>query len=57
MDSSQIFLVIREDVSVEADGSAFFSSDSTAVRAIMRVGFGFTNPAGLVKIVGDIDPV
>lgn len=57
VDSSQMFLVIREDVTVEADTSAFFSSDSTAVRAIMRVGYGFTNPAGVVKIIGDVEPV
>lgn len=54
IDASQAFVVIREDVQLEADPSPYFSKDSTAVRAILRAGFGFSNPAGIVKIVGDL---
>jgi HK97 family phage major capsid protein len=43
-------VVIREDATVETDKSAFFTSDRVAVKAIMRVGFGFPHLAGLVKI-------
>lgn len=50
IDSRFAMLVIRSDATVEADGSVFFTSDRTALRATMRVGFGFTNPASIVKI-------
>lgn len=42
--------VLREDASVVADTSAFFTSDRTALRATMRVGFGFTMPDQIVKV-------
>ena len=38
------------DTSVTTDGSAFYTSDRTAVRAIVRVGVGFTDPAAVVKV-------
>lgn len=41
---------LRQDVSVETDRSAFFSSDRTAVRGILRAGFGFPHPEAVVKI-------
>lgn len=44
------FVVIRNDTSVVADGSAFFSSDRTAVRCTLRVGFAFPHAAALVRI-------
>lgn len=43
-------VVIREDATVETDRSVFFTSDRVAVKAVMRVGFGFPHLAGLVKI-------
>lgn len=43
-------LVIREDAEVTTDSSVFFTSDRVAVRAIMRVGFGFPHPTGITKI-------
>ncbi len=43
-------IVLREDATIDVDTSAFFTSDRTAVRATMRVGFLFTNPAGIQKI-------
>jgi HK97 family phage major capsid protein len=44
------YFVIRQDAVVESDRSVFFTSDRVAVRAITRVGFGFPNPAAIVKI-------
>ncbi len=43
-------LVVREDADVVADASPFFTSDRTAVRATMRVGFGFPHQAAVVRI-------
>lgn len=45
------FTVIREDASVQIDSSAYFASDRTAVRATIRVGFGFAYPASIVAVV------
>jgi HK97 family phage major capsid protein len=45
------YFVIRQDAQVESDRSVFFTSDRVAVRATLRVGFGFPNPAAIVKIV------
>jgi len=50
LDSSRVWLVLREDTTVEADRSAYFSSDRVGVRAIMRAGFAFTHPASIVKV-------
>lgn len=47
---SRVVVVIREDATVERDKSAFFTSDRVAVKAIMRVGFGFNHNAAIVKI-------
>jgi len=46
----RVFVVIRNDARVDVDRSAFFTSDRVAVRATMRVGFGFPHPAALIKI-------
>lgn len=45
------YFVIRQDAQVESDRSVFFTSDRVAIRATLRVGFGFPNPAAIVKIV------
>jgi HK97 family phage major capsid protein len=45
------YFVIRQDAEVESDRSVFFTSDRVAIRATMRIGFGFPNPAAIVKIV------
>jgi HK97 family phage major capsid protein len=41
---------MRQDASVVADTSAFFTSDRTALRATLRIGYGFTFPESIVKI-------
>lgn len=44
------FVVIRRNVQVAIDSSAFFTSERTAVRVSARIGFGFPHPAAVVKI-------
>ena len=49
--ASRNFLVMRDDARVEVDRSVFFTSDRVAVKATMRIGFGFAQPlGGVVKI-------
>ena len=50
VDSSAVWLVLRDDASVDVDHSVYFTSDRVAVRAKMRVGFGFVHPASVVKV-------
>lgn len=50
IDASRTFLVVREDATVEADSSVYFTSDRVAVKATMRVGFAFPHPASVVKV-------
>ena len=44
------YFVIRTGAEILADRSVFFTSDRIALRATMRVGFGFPHPRGIVKI-------
>lgn len=44
-------IVRRKDVDLDVDTSAYFTSYRTAVRAVMRVGFGFTDPAAIQKVL------
>lgn len=46
----KVFVVMRQDVSLDVDRSAFFASDSLGIRAVVRVGFGFAHEAAIVKI-------
>ncbi len=50
IDSSRVWLVVRDDATVEADRSVFFTSDRVAVRATMRAGLAFTHPQAVVKV-------
>lgn len=43
-------LVRRNDVDLQVDKSAYFTSDRTAIRATMRVGFAFPHPEAIQKI-------
>jgi HK97 family phage major capsid protein len=43
-------VIVRQGTTVELDGSAYFSSDRSAIRAILRVGLGWTAPLSVVKI-------
>ncbi len=48
--ASRSYVVVREDATIDVDASPFFTSDRTAVRATLRVGFAFPHAAALVKI-------
>lgn len=43
-------VVRRTDVNLDVDTSAYFTSYRTAIRAVMRVGFGFTDPVTIQKV-------
>jgi HK97 family phage major capsid protein len=47
---SKAFVVIRSGTTLVTDSSAYFSSDRTAVRCTMRVGFAWPHAAGVVKV-------
>ncbi len=47
---SKSFVVIRTGTTLVTDSSAYSSSDRTAVRCTMRVGFAWPHAAALVKI-------
>ncbi|WP_448222739.1 phage major capsid protein [Gordonia iterans] len=48
--TERVFTVLREGTSLEADRSAFFTSDRVAVRGKARVAFGFPHAAAVVRI-------
>lgn len=50
VDANSIHTVIREDVTVESSRDAYFSSDRVAIRATMRVDYGFSHPDRVVKL-------
>ena len=47
---TRTYVVIRDDATVETDNSVFFTSDRVAVRATLRLGYGFPHALALVKI-------
>lgn len=49
-DRTRIVTVMRDDVTLDVDRSAYFTSDRIAIRATMRIGFGYPHPASIVKI-------
>lgn len=55
VDASQIYTVLREDTTLAVSRDAYFTSDRIAVRATVRVAWGFITPAALVKI--SLDPI
>ncbi|MDV6310263.1 phage major capsid protein [Gordonia amicalis] len=50
LDASQVMTVRRLGTTVVQSKDAAFSSDATQIRAVSRVGFGFANPAGVVRL-------
>ncbi|MGX1779524.1 phage major capsid protein [Nocardia brasiliensis] len=50
IDQTRSFLAIAEDVTVESDRSVYFTSDRIAIRAKLRVSYGWPEPATIVKI-------
>ena len=47
---NRVVIAIRQGTTIEPDRSVFFTSDRTAVRAILRVGWSFIDPAAITKI-------
>lgn len=50
VDASKTFVVIRKDVDLAVDTSYAFGKDSLAVRATMRIAFGFPHAEAIVRI-------
>lgn len=50
VDASQILIVQRTSTTVTRSFDAAFDYDAVQVRATARVGFGFPNPAGVVRL-------
>jgi HK97 family phage major capsid protein len=50
LDSSQCFIVQRTGTTVVTSTESAFDYDAVQVRATARVGFGFVNPAGVVRL-------
>jgi HK97 family phage major capsid protein len=48
--SDRTYVIVRLGSKVDIDKSAYFSSDRTGVRGVMRVGFGFPDPLSIIKI-------
>ena len=48
--AQRTYVVVRQGTRVDIDTSAYFSSDRTGVRGVMRVGFGFPDPLSIIKI-------
>lgn len=50
LDGSQVYVVQRTGTVVARSTDAAFTADALLVRATARVGFGFANPAGVVRL-------
>lgn len=50
VDAAQILVVQRTGTTVTRSTEAAFAEDAVQVRATARVGFGFANPAGVVRL-------
>lgn len=50
LDASQVLVVQRTGTTVTRSTEAAFDYDAVQVRATARVGFGFANPAGVVRL-------
>ena len=48
--AARSLFVLRQDASVVTDSSVYFTSDRVAVRATLRVSFGFTHALAITKI-------
>lgn len=47
------FVVLRTNPKVIAHSSAYFSSDRTAIRYILRVGFGLPHQQAITRVIID----
>lgn len=46
----RVYVAMNDTPTIEGDGSVYFTSDRTAVRAKVRAGFAFAHAAAVVKI-------
>lgn len=46
----RVLVVVRDDVKLDIDRSAYFSSDRVGIRATFRVAFAYPHPAAVVRI-------
>lgn len=46
----RVFAVLRQDVELVVDESAYFSSDSIGIRATMRVAYGFPHAQAVIRV-------
>lgn len=51
-DASQVILVRREDMRLEATKDAYFANDQIGLRAIARIGLAVPNPLAVVRVAG-----
>lgn len=51
IDRANALLVVRTEADIERDASVFFTSYRIALRARIRVGFGWLNPAANIRII------
>lgn len=49
-DTRRVYTVVRKDVEVQVDDSVYFTSDSSAVRGVARVAFGYPHAASIIRI-------
>ncbi|WP_349864129.1 phage major capsid protein [Leifsonia sp. WHRI 6310E] len=47
---TRVFTVLRQDVTIDIDKSRYFEFDQTAIRAVLRLAWGFPQPQSVVKI-------
>lgn len=48
--ADRVIVAVREDVNVTVDESRYFEYDAIALRAVMRIAFGFPHEAAIVRI-------
>lgn len=50
LSAANVHAVIRDDIELAVSTDAYFSSDRVALRATLRIGFGFSAPESIAKI-------
>ncbi|WP_017555214.1 phage major capsid protein [Mycobacteroides abscessus] len=53
VDSSRLFVVVRQDADLVVDSSRYFESDRLGIRTTMRIGFGYPHEQAIVRIGAD----
>ncbi|WP_109365549.1 phage major capsid protein, partial [Mycobacteroides abscessus] len=53
VDSSRLFVVVRQDADLVVDSSRYFESDRLGIRTTMRIGLGYPHEQAIVRIGAD----